>query len=393
MTFYFFEFPKTGLGVSGGERCMLENALFFSKKGMNCVILTTDNGKIAYENFGLVSGEKVRYITIKSFFHEKRLHVFFSYLIRTVQSLFLIKRIDIRDGDVLICNSDFFPNSIPFFLVAYRHKKVKIVYWWRVMAPDIFKGFEGQFSGKIQIPKFNIIHYRFNQLIYRLLMLRRGIILTPAKFYQEKLSKMFSKNRVYAIEHYGGFSDLEKYSLDKSILKKYDLVWMGRFQKLKGIDHFISMVKKIKESRNNISAIIVGTGSDHENMEVERQIEKSNLLDNITMVGFVSGTEKYKYIQSSKIFVSTSCFESYGQVNLEGMICGLPVVAYNLPTFDVFKKGMLKIPIFNDEYFVECILKLLDDKDYYEIKRREAINFAADFSWEKTGEEILGFIS
>lgn len=393
MSIYFFEIPKAGLGISGGERCMLENVYHFTNKGIPCHIITTDNGKIVYEKFGIKEGDNIKYHVVDSFLLEKKVHIFFSYIARTFQALILVRKIDFKNEDVLICNTDFFPNSISFFAAALKNKSTRLIYWWRVMAPDIMKGFEGQFTGKYQLPRLNVINYKINQLVYKLSVLKRGIIVSPSRSYEEKLKKMFPSNKVYIFSHYGGFSLLEKnIGYHKELEKKHDIIWMGRFQKLKGIDKLVEIVKLLKVSKPDISVVILGGGSKRDNERIDGLIADSGLQENIVCRGFVYGDEKSALLDESRIFAMTSCFESFGQVIFEAMMHGLPVVAYDLPSFGVFEKGMLKVPIHDDSSYVASVSRLLDDGKLYELVREEGRRFASMFTWEKTGEELLTLI-
>jgi len=118
----------------------------------------------------------------------------------------------------------------------------------------------------------------------------------------------------------------------------------------------------------------------------------AGLQGNIIRAGYLEGDEKFRTLQQARVFVMPSWFESFGQVNLEAMKCGLPVVAYDLPVYGVFKKGMVKVPVRDNVHMVDEILRLLDDSRMYEAQRAEALEFSAEFSWEKTGEETLGLI-
>jgi len=71
---------------------------------------------------------------------------------------------------------------------------------------------------------------------------------------------------------------------------------------------------------------------------------------------------EFQVLKSSKIFILPSYNESWALVVCEAMACGLPVVAYDLPVFEeVYKKGMILIPIGDIDKFAGAILKLLYD--------------------------------
>lgn len=388
MVIYHIEFAKTGTGLSGGEKCMIENIKYLKKQKKKNILLTTDNGRLTYEKLGLKEDDFFKYKTINSYGYEKKHHIFLSYLRRTLQALKLIKKIKINDQDVLFCHSEFFPNSIPFYFLSRKNNKSKLFYWFHMLAPDIFKGYGGHFTNKFKTPSLALIHYKLNQNLYRRLTSENGTILTVNHFYKEYLGKKYPKNKIYVIKKYGGVNIPNFKEKDK----KYDLIWMGRFHQQKGLYELIKIVTLLKKHKENIKVIVLGGENDHIEYKFKRTVKNLNLERNIFYKGFISGEKKFKYLIKSKIFLMTSFYESFGQVNLEAMKCGLPVVAYNLPVFSIFKKGMIKVPILNNEKFMQEVLRLLNNKKHYKNKSKEALEYASAFSWNKTGREIYNLM-
>jgi glycosyltransferase involved in cell wall biosynthesis len=54
---------------------------------------------------------------------------------------------------------------------------------------------------------------------------------------------------------------------------------------------------------------------------------------------------------------------------------------------------MIKVPYLDNSAFSDEIYKLLSDQSYYEEAREEALSYAAESSWDKTGQEILDLIN
>jgi glycosyltransferase involved in cell wall biosynthesis len=390
MSIYFFEFPKTGLGISGGERCLIENVRYLSKSGHRCVVLTTDNGKEAYERFGLTENASVEYRIIHSYCQEQRMPVLFSYFLRTVQAIRLILTLHPADQDALVCNSDFFPNTIPFLICALRNKHVKLVYWWRVMAPRIFFGFEGEFTNQIHLPRLNIVHYKLNQWLYKKTILRRGIVISPTKFYETKLNRMFPNNRVVIIQKYGGADSV---ATSPTCVKKYDMAWVGRFQKLKGLHYLLATICLLKKGGLMPHCVVLGGGTATEVSAFHKDIKASGLESNIEVKGFVYGDDKMNYLASSRVFVMTSCFESFGQVVLEALSAGTPVVAFDLPTFNIFENGIVKVPIGNVSAFSSAVQSILLTNPKRESLAANGLEFARMYSWDHTGRELAAVIT
>ena len=383
------EFAKTGENLSGGEKCTIENIKYFQSKGIRNVLLTTDNGKKVYESLGLCEGKFMKYYTISSYEFEKRHHIFLSYIYRTRQALKLVKYFRIFDNDVLFCHSEFFPNSIPFYFLSRKSDKTKLFYWFHMLAPSLFKGYEGEYTNRYNLPDLALIHYKINQLVYRLLTKSRGIILTVNPFYKNILSKLYPKNFVYDLKKYSGVKTIKNLNNAKKI---YDLVWMGRFHKQKGLFEIPEILDILKKYKEDISLAIIGGGDKKIQDRFLKIINERNLGSNVKLFGHISSDDKFRIIQSSKIFIFPSYYESFGQVALEAMANGLPVISYDLPVYVVFSEGIIKVPLLNNMKFAEEIVKLLRNKKNYSEKSKDALEYASTFSWEKTGKEIYNLI-
>ncbi|MEK6860162.1 MAG: glycosyltransferase family 4 protein [Nanoarchaeota archaeon] len=396
MKVFHVEFAKTGYGLSGGEKCMVEIIKYLKKKNIKNILLTTDNGKETYIELGLREDQFLEYIIIESSKTEKY-GPFISYLLRPLYfssiKKEIISKIDYKN-DILMCHSDFFPNTIPTKILSKYFKK-KPYYWFHMLAPDIFKGFEGHFLKKFSIPSLAGIHYKLNQILFKILTKKANII-TVNPYYK----KLFPTNKTYILNKFGGEQiyiikkyagvDIEKKGIKKD--KKYDLSFIGRFHKQKGLFEIPKILKIIKKEKPNIKLVLIGGGNSKIEKRFFKIAEKEGVKDNIDYVGFISSDKKFDYIRKSKVFIFPSYYESFGQVALEAMANGLPVIAYDLPIYCVFEKGMIKVPILDNKTFAKEIMKLLNDKNYYNKISKDALNYASTFSWDKTGEEIYNLI-
>lgn len=127
------------------------------------------------------------------------------------------------------------------------------------------------------------------------------------------------------------FEKLETFR-NGNLPKKYDLCFMGRVEESKGVREFVYLVKNLKESRPDIQAVVIGDGSFFN--ETKKLIQDEHLNKNITATGFL-GTERYSYLQQSRVFVSpTYANEGFGLSIIEALYFKVPVVAYTQPVFE-----------------------------------------------------------
>ena len=116
----------------------------------------------------------------------------------------------------------------------------------------------------------------------------------------------------------------------------YNILFMGRIDRSKGIFELIYSFKLLLKEYNNINLIIAGRGQDEEEMRLLIENEKIN---NIVITGFVQGEEKSKLLKKSHIFVLPSYSEGMPNSVLEAFAYGLPIVTTKVGgLIDIFKE-------------------------------------------------------
>lgn len=160
------------------------------------------------------------------------------------------------------------------------------------------------------------------------------------------------------------------------ILKKDQIVYVGRLSKEKGVETLIKAFKIICHKEhlhaptcstwlNNLKLIIVGDGVDRQ------ELEKLADGGDVEFVGLKSAAEVRRLMAKSKATVLPSeWWETFGLTVVESMLEGTPVVTSNLGALpeivqenrfgEVFEAG-------NAEACAEAIKRLLSRSDYDEI--------------------------
>lgn len=106
--------------------------------------------------------------------------------------------------------------------------------------------------------------------------------------------------------------------------RKNQFVFVGRLDKLKGIDLLLEAWNGIKDS----NLIICGTGPEED--WCKQYIEENNLT-NVRMIGFVSNEEAKKIIAQSKaLIIPTQWYEGFPMTIVESYTSGTPVIGSNI---------------------------------------------------------------
>ena len=122
----------------------------------------------------------------------------------------------------------------------------------------------------------------------------------------------------------------------QSYLKKYTkldvensnkiIVSMGRLQKKKGFDILIDSFHNILDIYPNSYLLIAGP-DEGEKESLTNQIQKLNLINNVFFIGNIENQDKIDFLANADLFVLPSHNENFGNVYLESLATGTPIVA------------------------------------------------------------------
>lgn len=152
---------------------------------------------------------------------------------------------------------------------------------------------------------------------------------------------------------------------------------------VKGLDIFLQIIKKLKLK----DIKIVFFGSNRKNVLNKLNCDYKN-------IGFVRDDLKLRTLyNSADIVVSTSRFESFGQIILEAQCCGVPTVAFKHTGMDDIimnnKTGYL-VPNNNHEFVANKILSILYKKKI-NITKKEIKKLKSKFSNENISKMHINF--
>ncbi|MCR4746437.1 MAG: glycosyltransferase [Lachnospiraceae bacterium] len=142
--------------------------------------------------------------------------------------------------------------------------------------------------------------------------------------------------------------------------KEYDIIVLGRLSEAKDPIRALRIIKQVSSDRD-IRTIFVGDGELRG--LVESYIEENNMSDIVELAGFQKNP--YEYISKSKALLMPSAWEGFGLAAVEGLAYGIPVVssaAGGLP--EIVDESCGRVCT-TDEQFIDEIIRLLSDEEYY----------------------------
>jgi glycosyltransferase involved in cell wall biosynthesis len=146
------------------------------------------------------------------------------------------------------------------------------------------------------------------------------------------------------------------------------VVACGRLKTVKG---FSTLLDALALVRQFIPAHLWIVGEGEQRPFLEKKIERLGLQDCVRLVGFQQNP--FKYMAAADLFVLSSLFEGFGNVIVEAMACGVPVVATDCPfgpgeIIADGENGLLVAPA-SATALADGILRVLRDE---ELKKRLA---------------------
>ena len=177
------------------------------------------------------------------------------------------------------------------------------------------------------------------------------------------------------------------------------LLFVGRIERLKGIDTLLESVAVVSRSctGRNLKVLIVGGGGQtaDENAGLRRVVQLHrdlNLEEQVEFVGSKPQEMLPLYYAAADITVMPSHYESFGLVAVESMASGTPVIASNVGGLSFTVKdgetGYL-VPEENHFALAEKVHTLLKNPEQRLLMGEQAVLHARQYSWGNIADQIV----
>lgn len=140
------------------------------------------------------------------------------------------------------------------------------------------------------------------------------------------------------------------------------VVSMGRFHYEKGFDLLLAAFARVRERRPQWQLILIGDGPLRQ--ALTQQVSELELTAAVHFVG--RQKDPFRYLRQADIFVLPSRWEGFGNVLVEAMACGLPVVSFDCPSgpkeIIAHERDGLLVPAGDVDELSNAIVRLIDDE-------------------------------
>ncbi|WP_447725720.1 glycosyltransferase family 4 protein [Sphingomonas koreensis] len=162
------------------------------------------------------------------------------------------------------------------------------------------------------------------------------------------------------------------------------LLFLGRLVAEKGLATFEAVTAALRAQGLPVRALIVGDGPERRRLAQQ--------MTGAIFTGHLDADDLGRAVAAADIFVNPSLTEAFGNVTLEAMASGVPVIAADIPASRMLiepgRTGLLVSPKSVPAY-AEAVLSLLADGDKRRAISSAGIARARNFDWPQTLDAVL----
>jgi len=175
------------------------------------------------------------------------------------------------------------------------------------------------------------------------------------------------------------------------------ILFVGRFLYWKAPHIVLRSFKKIHAKFPNAKLTMIGGGPE---LKALKELEQSLNIEAIKWIKWIPQNELKEYYKNSDVFIFPSLHDSSGNVVLEALSFGLPVVCLNIggPAIILGNNISTSINVQNlaEDEIIELITKktiqIISDSNYKETLSKQALKRASELSWKNTVDRVYSII-
>lgn len=221
-----------------------------------------------------------------------------------------------------------------------------------------------------------IKRYGIKSFLYRFTLGRyKEILLVSEAILAEYVFRKKLEQKAVVVYNPVDFNKIKSMAQQKqNCVEKYDIINLGRLSEQKNPKLFIKIIEECIKNKLPIKAAMIGNGELYD--DVKAYIYEKHMEEHIFLLGFKDNP--YIYLQQSKILCIPSLWEGFGMAAVEALVLGKPVISSCMGGLPGIVNNSCGKVCYSKKEYVEEIVKLILDKEYYKQKSIGAVKRAED---------------
>jgi glycosyltransferase involved in cell wall biosynthesis len=244
---------------------------------------------------------------------------------------------------------------------------------------------------KVEELILKLSHYFFASSCTAILTISDDISNQVAQLTANKHGKILKFSPTYRPEQFAGIDTPDKER------KPFRVLFAGRIEQDKGVFDLLEIAKRLATlGRQDITFELCGDGSALESVRAAAKLEG---IDSQFVCHGHCNKEKMSQILNRMhvVIVPTKSdfIEGFNKVVAEGILSGRPVVTSAVcPAIYSMQDAIVEVPPDDINCYTDALLKLCDDREFYEQKRQSCLGLQAQFydtqrSWGTLLQSVL----
>ncbi|MBI3980596.1 glycosyltransferase family 4 protein [Candidatus Microgenomates bacterium] len=179
---------------------------------------------------------------------------------------------------------------------------------------------------------------------------------------------------------------LRKYNLDKPFI-----LFVGTLQPRKNIVRLIEAFSLIASSFKEPVELVIAGNKGWMYEEILAAPKKYRIENLVKFLGYTTEEDLPVLYSSTLCFCLPSLFEGFGLPVLEAMACGCPVLVSRTSSLpEVAGDAGIYVDPLNTQEIAKNLQSIISSNNLRLLKRKQSLEQAQKFSWEKCAEETIG---
>lgn len=373
----FFPYPRRGDG-HGAERYAENLAIYFKKKGNDVKIVTTfwNGGK----RHDLFKGIPILRILESKALFRKFGTIFFLHYITFGLNLFRKKNFNFyKDSDIILINIGM------GFTRFFKKRKIPLIsifhHYWFIKSESTRSNFIKSLNYYYLYFFYLFSYYYLEKRQFK----RNNNIIAISKSSKNELFKYYgiNKKKIKIIPIGIDTNKFNPSNKSKEIRKKYGnniLLYSALTVYRKRLPVLLEAMTQVIKEIPDVRLILTGGGPLWN--YCKNLSDSFGLQEHAIFLGFVKEEVLLEFYASSDIYILPSEQEGFGQVILEAMASGTPVICANKPPMsEIVENGGKTFRVNDPEDLSKNIIELLKNREKLLKFKKNALNVAMKYEW------------